>query len=327
MPLYSEMLDRLRHLPGVISASVSSNTPLSGGIVTEPVAVNGQPFTKESVHLNTVSPRYFETMGMPFALGCDFDEGAPSGTNEAIVNGAFVRRYFSGVNPIRQRVGIPRPPYPEFQIVGVVKDSVSQSLREAAPPAVYLSYFDYSDSVVFATFELRVTGSFARTAGLVREAVRAQFPNNPGTTQVLSLDEQVQRTLTQERLLAALGAAFGVLALVLSAVGLYGLLAYAVARSTNEIGIRMALGAQCADALTLVFRNALRLLAFGVVLGIPAAWAGCRLIASMLFGLTATDPLTFAAATALLAATASLAAFLPALRASRIDPMVALRYE
>jgi len=141
------------------------------------------------------------------------------------------------------------------------------------------------------------------------------------------MTEQVERTLTQERLLAALGTSFGALALSLAAVGLYGLLAYTVARSTSEIGIRMALGAERTEVLRGVFKDALRLLGCGVVFGIPAAYAGARLIASMLFRLTATDPLTIFGATLLLAASALLAAFLPARRASHVDPIVALRYE
>jgi ABC-type antimicrobial peptide transport system permease subunit len=141
------------------------------------------------------------------------------------------------------------------------------------------------------------------------------------------MTEQVERTLIQERLLAALGACFGALALILAAVGLYGLLAYTVARSTSEIGIRMALGAERTEVLWGVFKGALGLLGRGVVLGIPAAYAGSRLISSMLFGLTTTDPLTILGATLLLGGAALLAAFLPARRASRVDPLVALRYE
>jgi ABC-type antimicrobial peptide transport system permease subunit len=214
-----------------------------------------------------------------------------------------------------------------MEIVGVVKDAVSQSLREPAPPSVYLPYFQYQETIGIATFEIRAGSSIARTAALVRDALRARFPDTPVQAQVLTLNEQVQRTLIQERMLAALGACFGLLALILASVGLYGLLAYMVARSTSEIGIRMALGAKRTEVLGLVFRSALRLLAFGIAGGIPAAWAGSRLIASMLFGLTATDPFTILGATVLLGTTALVAAFVPALRASHIDPMVALRYE
>jgi ABC-type antimicrobial peptide transport system permease subunit len=161
----------------------------------------------------------------------------------------------------------------------------------------------------------------------VREELRSKLPRTPVQSQVQTLNEQVQRTLIQERLLAALATCFGVLALVLAAVGLYGLLAYLVTRSTGEIGIRMPLGAERGAMLWLVIGGALRLLFFGVALGIPTAWAASRLISSMLFGLTTTDPLTILGATVLVGGTVIVAAFLPAYRASHVDPMVALRYE
>ncbi len=325
--LYEELLHRFENLPGVVSASLSSNTPLSGGIWSEPVSINGGPPTQESAHVNLVAPRYFETMGTPLAEGRDFSPGdRPGAAGAAIVNETFARRFLEG-RPLGQRISIPNPHYGSFEVVGVVKDTRTQSLRGPAPPSVYLPAFQYPEMVGAAYFELRAEGSLARTAALVRDGLRAEFPAMPAEVQVEPLTEQVRRTLVEERMLASLGTCFGALALILAAVGLYGLLAYTVARSTNEIGIRMALGAERSEVLGLVFASALRLLAFGILLGIPGAWAGSRWIASMLFGLTATDPLTILGATALLAAAALLAAFLPALRASRTDPMVALRYE
>jgi putative ABC transport system permease protein len=301
--LYQDLLERFDHLPGVVSASLSSNTPLSGGIYSQPVSINNRPPTKESAHFNSVAPRFFETMGTPLVLGRDFtDRDGPGAVAVAIVNEAFARRYLAEAHPLGQQISIPDRNRP-MEIVGVVKDAVSQSLREPAPPSVYLPYFQYPETIGFATFEIRAS-SIAKTVTLLRDELRAKLPDTPVQSQVLTLTEQVQRTLIQERMLAALGACFGLLALILAAVGLYGLLAYTVARSTSEIGIRMALGAQRTEVLGLVFRSALRLLAFGVALGIPAAWAGSRLIASMLFGLTATDPLTISGATVLLGASA-----------------------
>jgi len=326
--LYQDLWNQFGRLPGVESASESGNTPLSGGIWSEGVSINGQPPTRESAHLTSVSPRYFATLGTALVMGRDLDErDRPGAKGSAIVNEAFVRKYFPDGHPLGQKLTLPDGRYPELEIVGVAGDMVLQSLREPAPPAVYLSYFQYPETIGTATFEIRAGNSLARTAALLRDELRAKFPATPGQLQIGGMTEQVQRTLVQERMLAALGGCFGVLALILAAVGLYGLLAYTVTRSTSEIGIRMALGAQRAEVLRLIFGGALRLLAFGIALGIPTAWAGSRLIASMLFGLTATDPLTILGATVLLGATAVLAALLPALRASHVDPMVALRYE
>jgi hypothetical protein len=260
-------------------------------------------------------------------LGRDFTEGDNlSAGAVAIVNEDFVRRYLPEGHPLGQQISMPGASH-TMEIVGVVRDTVSWSLREPAPPFVYLPYFQHPENIGFASFEIRAGSSLAQTATLVQGVLRARFPEISAQAQLQTMTAQVDRTLTQERLLAALGTCFGALALVLAAVGLYGLLAYTVARSTSEIGIRMALGAERTEVLWGVFRGALRLLGCGIVLGIPAAYAGSRLIASMLFGLTTTDPFTILGATLLLGASALLAAFLPARRASRVDPMVALRYE
>jgi predicted permease len=324
--LYQDLLQRFGRLPGVLSASLSGNTPLSGGIWSEAVTINGQPAT-ESAHFNNVAPRFFEAMGTPLLYGRDFTErDGPNGPAVAIVNQAFVRRYLPEGNPLGRQfstAGVKGM----IEIVGVVGDTVSQSLRQSAPPAVYLPYFQDSAMIAFASYEIRAGGSLTQTAALVREELRRALPRIAAQVQVQGLTEQVEHTLIQERLLAALGTSFGALALILAAVGLYGLLAYTVSRSTGEIGIRMALGAQRGEVLWGVLKGALGLLAWGLALGVPAAWAGSRLISSMLFGLTATDPLVVAGASVVLAATAMAAAFVPARRASRVDPMVALRYE
>lgn len=325
--LYEELLHRFERLPGVISATLSSNTPLSGAIWSEPVSINGQPPTKESAHINLVAPKYFNTLGTPLMLGRDFNaEDRPGASGVAIVNETFARQ-FLGEHPLGQRVSIPNPHYDSFEVVGVVKDTRSWSLREAAPPSLYLPAFQYPQMIGAAYFELRAEGSLARTAALARDVLHARFRSIPAAVQAEPFTEQVRRTLTQERMLAALGTCFGALALILAAVGLYGLLAYAVARSTSEIGIRIALGARRGEVLGWVLWRALRLVACGIALGIPGAWAGSRLVSSTLFGLTPTDPPAICGATALFALTALAAALLPAFRAARIDPMVALRYE
>jgi predicted permease len=324
---YQGLLDRFAHLPGVVSASLSSNTPLSGGIWSDAVTIDGQP-TRESAHFNSVAPHYFETLGTALVAGRDFDaHDRPGAANVAVVSEAFARRYLAGGPVLGRQFSIPNPRYAPFEIVGVVKDTVSQNLRLPAPAAVYLPYFQLPDMIGIASFEVRAHGSLAQTADRLRDEVRAELPSTPVQYHIQALDEQVKGTLIQERLLAALGSCFGALALLLAAVGLYGLLAYMVTRATAEIGIRIALGARRPKVLGLVFGSAFRLLGAGILVGIPAAWAGSRIIASSLFGLSGTDPLTLAAAAGLLLLTALLAALLPAVRASRVDPMVALRHE
>ncbi len=325
--LYEEILHGFQRIPGVASASISSNTPLNGGVWSEPVSLNGQ-MTAESVHVNVVGPRYFETLGTPLVLGRDFGEADRAGAPPAaIVNEAFVRKYLPEGRPLGQQLTIRVAAATTATIVGVVRSTVATSLREQAPPFVYLPYFQHGDDLAWAAYEIRAQGSLARTAALVNEQLRARFSGTPAQIRETALTEQVGRTLVQERTLAALGAGFGALALILAALGLYGLLAYMVARSTNEIGIRMALGARRAEVLALVLKSALRLLALGIAVGIPVAWAGTRWIGAMLFGLRGTDPLTAIAAAGLLSATALAAALVPALRAARVDPLVALRYE
>jgi predicted permease len=325
--LCEEILNSFRQIPGVISASVSVHTPLNGGDWSDSVAIRGQ-MTAESVHFNLTGPHYFETLGTPLVVGRDFGDADRAGAPySAIVNEAFVQKYLPDGHPLGQQIAIAFPAHATLEVVGVVKSTVAQSLREEAPPFLYLSYFQFEDQVTSSTFEIRVQGPLASTAAAVHDQLRARFARTSVQTREQALTEQVARTLVQERTLATLGAAFGVLALILAAVGLYGLLAYLVARSTSEIGIRMALGAQRGEVLGLVLKGALRLLALGVALGVPVAWIATRWIGGMLFGLRGTDPSTTALAAALLAATALAAALVPALRAARVDPLTALRYE
>ncbi len=308
------LLDRMRRLPGVVSVSFSNNTVLSGGSINNVASLpGGAPVTVDS---DWIGPRYFETLRTPMIEGREFtihdDRTSP---RVAIVNQAFVRHFFPDGHALGQHFLTDLPPV-DTQIVGVVEDARSHSLRDQALPAVYVPSFE---SGGLGNFEVRAKGSIAQVVSELRRELHA--------AEIYPLTQQVEKTLVQERLMATLAGSFGVLALTLASIGLYGLLAYAVARRTSEIAIRMALGAERADVLRMVVRDALRLLGLGIALGLPAAWAASRWVSSMLFGLTPTDPITVLAATALLAGFGLLAGFIPALRASRVDPMVALRYE
>jgi len=325
---YQELLARFERLTGVKSASLSGNTPLSGGIWSGPVTVSGlQTPTEQSVHFNNVAPRFFETLGMPLLIGRDFTlRDQPGAPPVAIVNQAFVRRYFPVGRVLGERVSA-NSIGKDAEIVGVVEDAVSYTLREPAAPAVYIPYLQHPKRMGYTTFEVYAEGSLSHVASLMRDEVRTLLPELTRQVQVETLTEQVRRSLAQERLLATLAGAFGVLASLLAGIGLYGLLGYMVTRRSSEIGIRVALGARRFDVLWMVLRDAIALVVVGVFIGVPCAFAATRLIRGFLFGLGPDDPLTIASAVAMLLATALLAALLPARRAAKVDPIVALRCE
>jgi len=273
-----------------------------------------------------VGPRFFETMRTPLLSGREFtDSDDAAAPLVAIVNEAFARKHFEGRDPVGSYISatVSRPP-PDLLIVGAVKDVVLDGLRTAPPPTVYVSYCQRSE-LGPTVVNIRVSGNFVEAERAIRAELAPRLPKIP--LDIHALSEQVEGTLVQERLMAILASSFGVLALVLACIGLYGLLAYEVTRRRNEIGIRFALGARRSQVLGGIIRGAGRLLILGAALGLPAAWAASRLVSSMLFGITPADPGTFAGACGLLVFTGFLAAFLPAYRASRVDPMQTLRNE
>jgi predicted permease len=324
LAFYRDALQQIEQLPGVASASLASNTPLSGGWISMPAAVNGQSPSGETVHVYFVAPKFFETMRTPLLAGRDFtDRDDKSSAGVAIVNQAFVARFLPAGHALGQRVSLARVADSGVPIVGVAKDMISQSLREAPPPTVYLPLFQRQTE--FPAFVVHAAGSLTRVASELRRVLQ---PGMPGAAiQIHTMTAQVEAAVVQERLMATLAAGFGGLALILAAIGLYGLLAYTVARRTSELGIRMALGAGRASLIWLILQNALRLLAIGLLAGILAAIAASRWIASLLFGLTATDPSTIVIAAAVLLGAGLLAGYPPARRATRIDPMSCLRCE
>jgi predicted lysophospholipase L1 biosynthesis ABC-type transport system permease subunit len=256
-------------------------------------------------------------------LGRDFtfrDDAMAPGV--AIVNEAFVHQYIPNGRPLEQRVSVVGSPT-ERQVVGVVKDAVYETLRQPPPPTVYVAYLQSSGGGV--TLEIFAPGSLSRVESAIRAEVQPKLAGKP--MQIRALTTRLEGSLVQERLMATLASAFGLLALVLASVGLYGVVAYAVVRRTGETGIRMALGARQSQVLALVLNSAMRVLALGSLFDLPAAWATSRLVSSMLFGSSGDDPTTIVGAVTVLFMTGLVAAYIPARRATRIEPLVALRCE
>jgi predicted permease len=274
--------------------------------------------------MNIVSPAYFDTVGMPVtrgrALGSQDRATAP---RVAVVNEALARRFFGG-EPLGKRFRFGGDPEVDFEVVGVVRDARSRSLRQSPEPMVYVAAAQRPDFL--RSLEVQATGDPVLLADRVRRAVQEA---NPGllVTGVRTMRGQMDRSLMQERLLATLSTAFGLAALFLVCVGLYGVVSQWAAQRTREIGVRMALGATAAGVRWMVLRQAFRLVLAGVALGLPAAMAAARLLQGFLFGVRPMDPPTLAAAALALFAVATAAAYLPARRASRADPMIALRCE
>ncbi|HEV3202266.1 MAG TPA: ABC transporter permease [Bryobacteraceae bacterium] len=325
-----EMLERLRAIPGVRSASSSNNTPISGSSWNDSIQVEGytaKSQTDSLVWMYQVSPRYFETLGTPLIAGRDFDSrdklGAPK---VAIVSRNMAKKFFGATNPVGKTY---RDTYPKLgppvEIIGVVGDTKYRNLREEAPATVYLAAGQEEQPYPGATFELRCAGSAADLIPSVKTVL--EQINSDITLQFRTLSEQVAASLTRERLLATLSGFFGALALLLATIGLYGVMSYNVARRRSEIGIRMALGAAETRVLRMVLGEVSLLVGVGLLAGLGAAIAATRLIETFVWGVTVRDPVTLAMAAVMLGAVALLAGYLPARRASRLDPMAALREE
>jgi putative ABC transport system permease protein len=328
-----QVLERLNALPRAEAAMVM-DLPLSPNYVDPRVVVDGGPpvaaGAEPRAQTNSVMGNYFHVMQIPIRAGREFTpmdrEGQPL---VAIVNEEFVKERLPHRNPIGARIDWTRAPEPQrwMTIVGVAADVKDSSLGEPADPAVYTP-FSQSEQAWrrWMTLVLRTSGP---VPGLVDEvkkqvwSVDSQIP----VSDILSMEDVMAVSLAQQRFNLLLLALFAVLALVLAGVGIYGLMAYSVSQRTHEIGVRVAIGAQRRDVLRLVVRDGAKLALFGIVIGIAAALGLTRLMASMLFEVTPTDPVTFAAVAFLLAFVALLACYIPARRATRVDPMVALRYE
>jgi predicted permease len=327
--LYDRVLDRLRRIPGVESASLSLNGPLGTSWRASSLRVEGYtPAANEQLTTNEeiVTADYFRTVGLALVEGRAFSqEDAHPGSRSTIVNQAMARRFFPSGGAIGKRwSGTDRLEPDSPVIVGVVQDAKYVDVRAATPNMVY-RLAQASPVEVLGNLEIRASAPSA-LAVTVRQALAEIEPDLP-VFDLVPLDRRLNRGLTNDRLIANLTSTFGIVALMLACLGLYGTISYGVARRTTELGVRIALGADRASVAWLVIREAATLVAIGAALGLPLAFAAGRSIASLLHGVDAVDPASYSLATVLLALVAGVAAYLPARRASRIDPMVALRSE
>lgn len=333
---YEELRRRIETLPGVRSASLSRHTFIGGGVTINGVSIQGYtPKAGEAnsngslnLHVNSIGARFFETFGIPLVLGRTFNErDAVTARRVAVVNLAFARKYLGDTDPIGRRFGFgDLKASSSIVIVGMVGDALYGQLRREVLPTVFVPYSQDVHQLGGMTFEVRTEGDPATWIAAIRQAVRGLDGNLP-LFGIKTQTEEIEQATFQERLFARLSSFFGLLALALACVGLYGITSYAVARRTNEIGIRMALGARRGDVLALIVGQRLTLTLIGAGAGVAGALGLTRLVSHLLYGVKPNDPLTFIVVSLILTATALIASYIPARRAMRVDPIVALRYE
>ncbi len=326
--LYDELVRNLQAIPGVKSAALAEEAMLHGDEWDSSIAVEAHPAKDGEdmqAFMNAISPGYFQTMGTPILEGRDFDRrDMRDESRVAIVNQKFARHFFGDKSAVGRHIGRGGGPKAKLdvEIVGVAADSLYEGPREGVHRQVFIPSWGNNG----AAFYVRATIGSASVYTAVRSEVKKLDPSMP-VYELKTLGGQLDETLLTERLIALLSAGFGVLATLLATIGLYGVMAFVVARRTKELGVRMALGARAGSVIWLVMREVLLLLAIGLAVGIPAAIALGRFVAAQLYGIKANDPLIAGASMALLICVACAAGFIPALRASRIDPILALRYE
>jgi putative ABC transport system permease protein len=323
---YADLLDRVRHDPAVEDAAMVRNVPVGGSFSNRTVIVDGA--VHKDVNYNAVSDRYFSTMASALLAGRDFDlRDAATAPRVAIVTQSFARVVFGGQNPIGRIFQIEQPPgvaQPAYEIVGLARDSKYGDLRDPFEPLIYVPV-QQDDRIAGSRLVVRSRGSLSAATAAVTAYVRELHPSI--VINFRTMDAQLSDSVIVERLMATLSGFFGALAALIAMIGLYGVVSYSVARRRNEIGIRMALGADRVQIVRMVMREAATLLAAGLAVGTVSALAAARSARALLFGLTPHDPLTLATAAAALAAVAALASYVPARRASRLEPTEALRDE
>jgi len=327
--LYDRMIDAIQSIPGVRSATFSQVRLLSGSSWTSSIFMEGAPADTASsigVHQLIVRPNFIETMGMRLMLGRNLNEhDVKSSPKVALINDALARQHFAGTSPIGKRFKFGIAPTARYlEIVGVVSDAKYTQIQREVPATVYTSYLQETTSGMH--FAVRTAGNPLTIVPQLTEAVR-QVDKDLPLFEIKTQEQELGETQNGERAFAAACSFFGALALVLASIGLYGLMSFSVTRRTNEIGIRMALGASGGSVVRMIMRESMILVSIGVIIGSVAALGVARLIASQLYGLKPHDPFTIAAAVALMLVVAGFAGYLPARRAAKVDPMVALRYD
>ncbi len=339
---YPQLSEALGSIPGVQSVRLASMRILEDNEWDSGMSVEGFTPAKPDEHaepyMNSIGPNYFATLGVPIVAGRDFrvndshevkhgPEVWDWSPTTVMINEKFAKKYFPGRNPIGLHIGFgTNPGTPtDMEVIGVVKDFKYTNLRDEIPEQAFVPYLA-SRYLGEMTVYLRTTADPNQLMSAIRSKVRDMDSNLP-VYAMRTTEVQINNSLSTERMIASLSAVFGFLATLLAVIGLYGVMAYTVAQRTREVGIRIALGAARGNVIWLVMHEVLFLVAIGVVAGVTASLALTRVVQSQLFGLPPHDPLTLGLATAALALVACAAGYIPAFRASRLDPMAALRYE
>jgi predicted permease len=341
---YQQLTDSLGTIPGVKSVSVASMRIMEDNEWDSGMTAEGYAPTKPDDHpqayMNQIGPGYFATLGVPIIAGRDFrltDNRVVKRANATddfdttpttiIINEKLAQRFFAGRNPVGMHLGFGTDPGTptDMEIIGIVKNIKYTNLRDEIPIQAYVPYMN-SPYLGGMTIYARTLGEPDQLMGSIRAKVREMDANLP-IYAMRTMEAQISNSLSTERMIASLSTVFGFVATVLAIIGLYGVMSYSVAQRTREIGIRMALGAEQGKVIGMVMREVLTLIAIGVAVGVPAALLLTRMVKSQLYGLEAHDPWTLGFATGSLAMVACAAGYIPALRASRVDPMKALRYE